>query len=206
MLNTFRLAVAVLFSVAISSSLAFAQIDCPVEGKPKPGGRPLTPDKIQLNKYKNRTGFPMFTQNKTVPDILALPDQDDPALDATGVVLEGYLLNLKQEGPESPNCYEPDLHDFHMWIGAKTAKTLQARNALRYSSVVVEPTPRTEAMNPSWTKRNLNTIRGQRVRITGWLMFDFEHPPQVGKTRGTLWEVHPVMKIEVFQNSQWVQF
>ena len=61
-------------------------------------------------------------------------------------------------------------------------------------------------MNPSWTKANLNKIRGQKVRITGWLMYDFEHPPQVGKTRGTLWEVHPVMKIEVLQDGQWVQF
>ena len=206
-MRSVRLAVAILFSITAGlTSAAFAQIDCPIEGAPKPGGHPLTPDKIQLNTYKNRSWFPMFTTPKTVDDILALPHADDPSLDNTGVVLEGYLLNLQQEGPESPNCYRADLHDFHMWIGKTTAKTLKARNALRRKSVVVEPTPRTQAMNPSWTKANLNKIRGQRVRITGWLMYDFEHPPQVGKTRGTLWEVHPVMKMEVLREGQWVQF
>ena len=35
-------------------------------------------------------------------------------------------------------------------------------------------------------------------------MYDFEHPPQVGKTRGTLSETHPVMKIEVLKDGQWV--
>jgi hypothetical protein len=206
MRNTSKLAVVILFSITFGSPYAFAQIDCPIEGTSKPGGRPLTPDKIQLNKYKNRTLYPIFTSQKTVDDILALPKADDPSLDNTGVVLEGYLLNFKQEGPESPNCYDPDLHDFHMWIGKTTARTPKARNALRRKAVVVEPTPRTQALNPSWTKANLNKIRGQRVRITGWLMYDFEHPPQVGKTRGTLWEVHPVMKIEVLQGGQWVQF
>jgi hypothetical protein len=30
------------------------------------------------------------------------------------------------------------------------------------------------------------------VRIRGWLMLDQEHPEQIGKTRGTLWEIHPI--------------
>jgi len=34
-------------------------------------------------------------------------------------------------------------------------------------------------------------------------MMDPEHPDQVGKTRKTLWEIHPVLKIEVFSGGQW---
>jgi len=34
-------------------------------------------------------------------------------------------------------------------------------------------------------------------------MLDPEHPDQVGKTRGTIWEVHPVMKIEAFADGRW---
>ena len=45
--------------------------------------------------------------------------------------------------------------------------------------------------------------KDQRVRISGWLMLDPEHPDQVGKTRGTIWEIHPIMQIEVNQNGQW---
>ena len=37
------------------------------------------------------------------------------------------------------------------------------------------------------------------VRISGWTMLDPEHPDQVGKTRGTIWEIHPVMRLDVMQ-------
>jgi len=51
------------------------------------------------------------------------------------------------------------------------------------------------------------------VRISGWLMFDPDHPSMIldptnpnisGKFRVTLWEVHPITKIEVWQNGAWV--
>ena len=35
-------------------------------------------------------------------------------------------------------------------------------------------------------------------------MMDPEHPDQIGKTRGTIWEIHPITKIEVEQNGGWV--
>jgi hypothetical protein len=35
------------------------------------------------------------------------------------------------------------------------------------------------------------------------LMLDPEHPEQLGKTRGTLWEIHPVMRIEVRRGGRW---
>jgi hypothetical protein len=37
-----------------------------------------------------------------------------------------------------------------------------------------------------------------RIRITGWHLYDQEHPEQIGKFRATLWEIHPIMKIEFF--------
>jgi hypothetical protein len=47
-----------------------------------------------------------------------------------------------------------------------------------------------------------------KIRITGWMMFDQEHPDQLHVTqqhpiiRGSLWEIHPVTKIEVSSNGQ----
>ena len=38
----------------------------------------------------------------------------------------------------------------------------------------------------------------------GWSMLDQEHPEQLNQTRGTLWEIHPIMQIEVQQNGSWV--
>jgi hypothetical protein len=57
---------------------------------------------------------------------------------------------------------------------------------------------------------------GDSVRISGWLMYDPEHFAQTSnydpahpsggvKVRATLWEVHPVTRIEVFDpaTGQW---
>lgn len=55
---------------------------------------------------------------------------------------------------------------------------------------------------PKWTPIRLppwvNT--DAPVRITGWLMLDPEHSNHLGKYRMTLWEIHPITLIEVFQN------
>ncbi len=36
-----------------------------------------------------------------------------------------------------------------------------------------------------------------RVRVCGWTMLDPEHPSEVGGSRSTLWEVHPILHIDV---------
>jgi hypothetical protein len=43
-----------------------------------------------------------------------------------------------------------------------------------------------------------------KVRITGWLMWDYEHKEQLGNTRRTLWEVHPIHSIQVLHGNRWV--
>jgi hypothetical protein len=42
-----------------------------------------------------------------------------------------------------------------------------------------------------------------QVRIGGWLVLAQEHPEQVGKTRGSLWEIHPITRIEVKDANGW---
>ncbi len=44
--------------------------------------------------------------------------------------------------------------------------------------------------------------RKARIRVTGWQMFDQEHPEQIGKTRVSRWEIHPITKIEVWSKPQ----
>ena len=118
-----------------------------------------------------------------------------------GVVTEGYFLRVTPEGAESTNCHATDANsiDFHEWIAPKVTDT-------RVNAIVAEITPRLRAQHPGWTLANVPQLAKStaRVRVTGWLMLDPEHPDQVGKTRGTIWEIHPITKIEVFQNGQWV--
>ena len=72
-------------------------------------------------------------------------------------------------------------------------------------------------MHPGWTLDKLRhaTQQGDSVRISGWLMFDPEHYDQMyrydpantsksGKYRATLWEIHPITRLEVWRSGRWV--
>ena len=118
----------------------------------------------------------------------------------------------REEGPESCNCHGADemFHDFHVWLSDKSNPASKKPNPKaseidRSEALVIEVSPPIKSKHPSWT---LAAIKGivraqQRVRISGWLLLDQEHPEQIGKTRGTLWEIHPIMKIEVKTGTKW---
>jgi hypothetical protein len=163
--------------------------------------------KQQLNTQKNRTALPSSVENMQVDNILAIADQPDPSIEARGVYLEGYLLGERHEGPESPNCHSPTRRDFHMWMGGVKPTSAQQGMQLRDKAVVVEPTPNLQEKNLTWTETGLASLVGKHIRVMGWLMYDPEHPDQLGQTRGTLWEIHLVMRIEVEQpNGTWKKF
>ena len=72
-------------------------------------------------------------------------------------------------------------------------------------SVVVETTPRVRKDHP-WNRTTLLTWVDSTnpVRISGWLMLDPDHANMVGSARGTIWEIHPITKIEVWKSGAWV--
>jgi hypothetical protein len=117
------------------------------------------------------------------------------------VSVEGYLAKSTLEGPESCNCHGADaeFRDFHIWL-------IKNADDDRSNSIVVETGPRVRAKHPNWRTEVLGKIAkaDQKVRISGWLMLDPEHPDQVGKSRGTIWEIHPIMQIHVAQQGIWV--
>ena len=181
---------------------------CPPEGD---GGDPI------LNRNKNRidngnyqpTSFNTIL-NLTWPQEIERRAHDTWSASAQAqvaqseglpVAVTGYLASVRQEGPETPNCHSATDADFHVWMLGQPGGL-----ADRAQAVVVEVTPRIRANHPQWTVNTLTAIAqaGTSVRISGWLMLDPEHPEQLAKTRGTLWEIHPIMQIEISQNGQWV--
>ena len=70
---------------------------------------------------------------------------------------------------------------------------------------MIEFTPRVRAMHPTWTLQGLESLARQKtkVRISGWTMLDPEHPDEVGKSRGTIWEIHPAVRVETQQGNGW---
>jgi len=143
------------------------------------------------------------------------------------LTVEGFFEVVKPQNKkpgESPNCnswLELDT-DWHVALVADPSETEDR-------GVVVEPTPRTKRNNVGWdakavgrfaVRRNREAPRiesnAERVRVTGFLMLDPVHPDHIaGKCvgaacatrkfyRATLWEIHPVTRIEVFRGGQWV--
>jgi hypothetical protein len=170
----------------------------------------------QLNVKKNRIDTGSW-QPATVASLVSLPypadvgkkqratwtDSDVSAVaqyEGRPVQAEGYMLLVRHEGPESPNCHDANARDFHMWLSGSPGGMSD-----RATSMIVEVTPRSRALNNGWQPDSrLLGLTGHHARISGWLLLDQEHPEQLGKTRGTLWEIHPVMKIEVDSNGSWV--
>jgi hypothetical protein len=115
------------------------------------------------------------------------------------VQIEGWIAGAKQQGPESCNCHSTSDVDNHLWI-------VDSASGSRAQSVVAEVTPRMRALHPGWAFSRIRPLVTDRVkvRISGWLLMDQEHPSEVGKTRGTIWEIHPIVAFDVQGPNGWV--
>ncbi len=184
-----------------------AAADCPADGD---GGDPA------LNRLKNRTDQPRTTLPMSVPQIIELKlahtrlarsrwsaaqQQVIADLEGRGVVVVGWLVGVKEEGPEASNCHGDghDQHDFHMYLANEPG-------APKAETVVIEITPRQH--DARWTLAAMRRLVRERtmVRVTGWLMYDQEHEADIGRSRGTVWEIHPVTGIEVqMGNGGWTR-
>lgn len=179
---------------------------CPPSGS---GGDPV------LNTLKNRIDEATW-HTTTISDLLALPwppaieqrprsrwsAQDRAAVaryEGSPVQVEGYLLSAKKMSPETCNCHSVEYVDYHIWMADHPDK-------VREQSIVIEVSPRVQSYHPEWTLRRMQEIvrNRERVRISGWLLMDPEHPDQIGKTRGTIWEIHPIMQIETREFGGWL--
>lgn len=172
----------------------------------------------EMNRLKNRSDSAAFV-DVPMELLLGLPwpedierrDRDNwrradmaaiARYEGAPVRVTGYLADARTSGPESVNCHgaENAYRDWHVWIVA-------APGADRTRALVVEPTPYTRARHPGWTLARLRAVQraGLAVRVGGWLFLDPEHPEQIGRTRGTIWEVHPVVTLDVrTPNGAWV--
>lgn len=105
-----------------------------------------------------------------------------------------HKTNVENSGSgESTNCHfhSDDDVDWHIYLQQNPADGMD-------KAVIVETTPRIRKLhhwNPAVLDKSVGT--GNPIRVTGFLMVDPEHRNQVGKFRGTIWEIHPVTNIEV---------
>jgi hypothetical protein len=178
---------------------------------------------------KNRVSVPCSYSPITVDEMLALtplpaavralPDTDPRkqylvAEEAKTVVLDGFLAMAKDGGQEGVNCGSATRLDTHLEL-VDTDAIDPSQN--RSQHVIAEITPWFHEAIPSWSTDdvgkyasyvNVYKASGQknppgRIRVSGYLFFDEAHVSGAASWRGTAWEVHPITKIEVFENGVW---
>ena len=115
-----------------------------------------------------------------------------------GVAIQttGYVVAIRYVGAESVNCDSTSAASYYLWISNNASDPGEL-------AMVVVITPRVQANRPGWTVATIRKLVGQYIRVRGWLLFDQQPSTQLGISRSTLWEIHPIMHIEVDQKSQW---
>jgi hypothetical protein len=181
---------------------------CPPEGR---GGDP------DLNLLKNRSdpgdyaavSFDTLTSLTWPKNIERVPMALWPASSrqfvaqyaGTPISVEGYIVGLREGQPDAASCNwsSSGYLDWHISF-VKNARDERSR------SMLVEVTPRIRMIH-RWTIDAVHALIMDQhvpVRLSGWLYFDPEHPGDLGVTRMTLWEINPVMQIEVLSKNRWV--
>lgn len=193
---------------------------CPAKGS---GGK-FAEAYRQKNRLKVPCEYRLITP-KTILDLPLMPaavrthPDDDPEIkfvqqaEAQAVVLEGFLAMTKNAGAEGVNCNIPGRLDLRMEIvGRQEEDPVKTRSV----HIVTEGTPWFREQFPQWQPQVIGRFASYtagfangfqrapaKVRIFGFLFFDEAHLPDLAKTnriRGTVWEVHPVTRIEVLED------
>jgi hypothetical protein len=185
---------------------------CPVQGS---GGDP------QLNELKNRSASPPSANPITLAGMkrLPMPPAATPAMRADwpastramitshegeGVVFTGYIVSVAREAADTSNCSSalPSNEDIELFLadrpGVSDSKHI----------ILAEITPRWRAVYTSWRAANLRKVStaGNRVRITGWLIYDQESWRERDHATATPWEIEPITNIAVLRNGNWANF
>ena len=173
---------------------------------------------VETNRRKNRKDAPTSAHPVAFTAIkdLSYPDASTnrthwsaaetaqiAPYEGVAVSVVGFIVAVKKQsggGGEATNCHfnTTNFVDTHVAL-------VEAAGQGEADAIVVEPTPRFYGAHPSWLFAKLQGLdhSADPVRISGWLLFDPVHKGHLGTYRATLWEIHPITKIEVFHNGQW---
>jgi hypothetical protein len=166
---------------------------------------------ILLNPKKNILAIPSSYEVITFDDFRHLQEESPTTWvegqsraeveqlgEGNPVMLTGYLYGAHSGSPETCNCRlsGEENNDYHLNI-------LENDIDPQTASIVVEMMPKFRKGKPDWSLATLNGLppapnkTRPLVRVSGYLLFDSEHVLRSGGERATIWEIHPVVKMEV---------
>ncbi len=165
-----------------------------------------------MNRLKNRYNIPStndFDNTVSFSSFLTTGDDVGRFRENKAVEIIAWVSEVKWGSKESCNCSHTgqNLQDVHIEL-VRTKNSTSQRKV-----VVAEITPRLRkilfvglgiTMNNSLLR---NTLKKHKVKIKGWLFFDWQHitesentdPGDDDNIRATAWEIHPITEIEIIQ-------
>lgn len=181
---------------------------CPPQGQGGDSRLNLLQNRVDMGDYTpvSFDSLIALTWPKTVEQ-KPMKDWSDSARNFIGqyegipISVEGYVISVREGYPTPANCNSSNGSNLD-WNISFTKNPRDEHSQV----VMVVVTPRVR-LNHKWS---LDLIRStifnnhMKTRFSGWLFFNPDHPQDIGQTRATLWEIHPVTQIEVFQNNRWI--
>jgi len=164
-----------------------------------------------LRAMKDRRAAPDSVTSVTLDDIAALPHRAPPAevaaLERRGAAIEGYIQRMLRAGDD----------DYHLEV----VITPRRSGGPDTTYAAAEITPAVRGASPRWTYDGLIAAfrpnhggrtawdaGPRRVRVSGWLLYDFQYDvipsewqKQMGAPRISGWEIHPVTRIELWDDA-----
>lgn len=200
---TLRLAAVLALLVGVGGYLGFLQ----VVGK----GPFVDLEQANLRTLKDRRTAPPAYAPVTFADLAALPHHESLAdyapLERRGVVLEGWVQRMLRA---------PD-GDTHLEVTAIPRRPDSPDTVYATAEITPQWTRRSARWSYEALFETLRPNRGgetpwpsgpRRVRVGGWLLYDFQYDAPLpallaaGQSpRLTGWEIHPVTRIEVWDDS-----
>jgi hypothetical protein len=171
-------------------------------------GSATSPLVQRLNYMKNRSSIPKAKDINaaiTLDALLATGKDTRRWSDDSAAQIEGIVFDAKPGGIETTNCRAENLADRDTHI--EIVESLDDSGPTR--RMIVEVTPRTRALGAArgldWSTQALQALKGHRVRVKGWMLFDFEHvdesentaPKRRDNWRATAWEIHPLTDMTI---------
>lgn len=179
---------------------------------PAMGGEAPVAQRGRLIRRKNRRQVPRHYQPISFAEILALrtfpaeySEADALQVAATerrAVALEGYISEVIQARDGRTYGRPPKQGDLHVHLlPSPPPGCFSGRD--RDRQIVTEVTPHFQPPRTGWSRDALVALclRSARVRASGWLLHDYPGIRGVGDWRATAWEIHPVTKLEVWDEA-----
>jgi hypothetical protein len=133
---------------------------------------------------------------RSMPDLVAVDEMERQAVSLTGYVSRILPVPTRLAGHGSRE------YNFHLHLRPASEGRCLIEDSPR--DIVAAVTPAFQPPRTGWELDQLRLLceRQDRVRISGWLLYDYPSRRGVGRWRASAWAIHPVTRIEVWNPAE----